>query len=76
MSTRAELERFCEWRARVARVSRVCATVAFAAVTATSCVNLHASADGSASRRMPPVVVTRPGEDVPLDKRPMLPADS
>ena len=25
---------------------------------------------------MPPVVVTRPGEDVPPDRRPMLPADS
>ena len=75
MFTRAELERFCARGARVARVSRLCATLFCATVFATTCVNLRAS-DGTKVRRLPPAVVTRPEDGVPLDMRPMLPADS
>jgi len=59
----------------VARVSRLCATLFCATVFATTCVNLRAS-DGTKVRRLPPAVVTRPEDGVPLDMRPMLPADS
>jgi len=73
--TRAELERFCERGAGVARASRLCATLLCVVVGATTCVNLHAS-DGTAAKRMPPVVVSRPEDAVPLDMRPMLASDS
>ncbi len=59
----------------MARVSRLCATLFCATVFATTCVNLRAS-DGTKVRRLPPAVVTRPEDGVPLDMRPMLPADS
>ncbi|MFL5523691.1 MAG: M23 family metallopeptidase [Gemmatimonadaceae bacterium] len=75
MLTRADLERFCERGQSVARISRLCATLFCVVVGAATCVNLHAPPD-STSTRMPPVVVTKPGDAVPLDMRPMLPADS
>ena len=75
MFTRAELERFCERGAGVARAARLCATLFCAVVGATTCVNLHAS-DGTSAKRMPPVVVSRPEDPVPLDMRPMLASDS
>ncbi len=59
----------------MARVSRLCATLFCAVVGVTTCVNLHAS-DGTSARRMPPVVVSKPEDAVPLDMRPMLPSDS
>jgi peptidoglycan LD-endopeptidase LytH len=40
-----------------------------------ACVNLHAPSD-SRPQRLPPIVVSKPGEDVRPDMRPMLPADS
>jgi murein DD-endopeptidase MepM/ murein hydrolase activator NlpD len=73
--TRARLERFFEGGASVTRVSLLCATLFCAVAGAATCVNLHAS-DGNASRRLPPAVVTRPEDPVPLDMRPMLASDS
>ena len=75
MFTRVRLERFCERSGSVARVSGLCATLFCAVAGATTCVNLHAS-DGNAARRLPPAVVTRPEDPVPLDMRPMLASDS
>ena len=59
----------------MARVSRLCAMLFCVAVGATTCVNLRSS-ERTTERRMPPVVVNRPEDGVPLDMRPMLPADS
>ena len=78
MFQRAELERFCERCASVARVSRVAATLFCAIIGATTCVNIRAPSDAG-PRRVPPVVVNRPGADaapIPLDMRPMLGSDS
>jgi peptidoglycan LD-endopeptidase LytH len=53
----------------------LCATLFCGVVGTTTCVNLREPHD---ARRMPPAVVTRPSDDgnLPLDMRPMLPADS
>jgi peptidoglycan LD-endopeptidase LytH len=40
-----------------------------------ACMNLHAPSD-SQTQRLPPVVVSKPGEDARPDMRPMLPGDS
>jgi hypothetical protein len=75
---RAELERFCERCATVARVSRVCATLFCAVIGATTCVNIRAPSDAG-TRRMPPVRVTGAGEDGTAGRpgmRPMLGSDS
>jgi murein DD-endopeptidase MepM/ murein hydrolase activator NlpD len=75
---RAELERFCERCTSAARISRACATLFCAVIGASTCVSLRGPGDAGA-RRLPPVLVTRPGEDaVPtrLDMRPMLGSDS
>lgn len=56
----------------------MCATLFCAVIGATTCVNIRAPSD-AATRKMPPVVVTRPGEDgapVRSDMRPMLASDS
>lgn len=74
MFTRAELEHICEKGASVARVSRLCAML-FCVVGMATCVNFHTPTEAT-TRRMPPVVVTRPDDGLPLDMRPMLPADS
>lgn len=77
MLQRAKLERFCDRCASVARVSRVSATLFCAVIGATTCVNIRAPSD-AVTRKMPPVVVKKPGEvaTVPLDMRPMLGSDS
>ena len=78
MLQRARLERFCDRCASVARVSRVSATLFCAVIGATTCVNIRAPND-AVTRRVPPVVVNKPGEAdgvVPLDMRPMLGSDS
>ncbi len=78
MFHRAELERFCERCNRIARSARVAATLFCLVVGATTCVNLRAPTEATATR-MPPVVVTRPDGDVGSvrpDMRPMLPSDS
>lgn len=77
MLQRAKLERFCDRCASVARVSRVSATLFCAVIGATTCVNIRAPGD-AVTRKMPPVVVKKPGEvsTVPLDMRPMLGSDS
>ena len=78
MFQRAELERFCERCASVARVSRLSATLFCAVIGATTCVNIRAPS-GTGARKMPPVVVTRAGDDptaVPAGLRPMLGSDS
>jgi murein DD-endopeptidase MepM/ murein hydrolase activator NlpD len=75
---RAELERFCGRCASVARVSRLSATLFCAVIGATTCVNIRAPS-GTGTRKMPPVVVTRAGDDgaaVPAGLRPMLGSDS
>jgi murein DD-endopeptidase MepM/ murein hydrolase activator NlpD len=75
---RAELERFCERCASVARVSRLSATLFCAVIGATTCVNIRAPSNGG-TRKMPPVVVTRAGDDGtagPAGLRPMLGSDS
>ena len=59
----------------IARISRICATVLCVVVGITTCVNIRAPTE-AATKRMPPVVVTRPDDDVPLDMRPMLGSDS
>ena len=59
----------------MARVSRLCAMLFCVAAGATTCVNLRSS-ERTTERRMPPVVVNRSEDGVPLDMRPMLPADS
>lgn len=55
----------------------MCATLFCGVVGTTTCVNLREPRDAT-TRRMPPAVVTRPSDDgnLPLDMRPMLPADS
>src|SRR5437868_10767403 len=73
---RVELDRVCERPERAPREPRVSAAL-FCAVSGTShCVNLRAS--DARPRRMPPAVVSKPGDDglLPLDMRPMLPSDS
>jgi murein DD-endopeptidase MepM/ murein hydrolase activator NlpD len=75
---RAELERFCDRCASVARVTRVSATLFCAVIGATTCVNIRAPSEGG-SRRLPPVIVKRAGEDSSVlrpDMRPMLGSDS
>jgi peptidoglycan LD-endopeptidase LytH len=75
---RAELERFCERCSSAARISRVCATLFCAVIGASTCVNLRAPNDAG-TKRLPPAVVTRPGENAPplrADLRPMLGSDS
>jgi murein DD-endopeptidase MepM/ murein hydrolase activator NlpD len=73
---RAELERFCERCNRVARSSRLAATLFCVVIGATTCVNLRSPTE---AKKMPPVLVTRPDGsvvEVRPDMRPMLPADS
>jgi len=75
---RAELERFCERLSSVARISRASATLFCAVIAASTCVNLRAPTDAG-TRKMPPVIVTKPGENAtPIrpDMRPMLGSDS
>src|SRR3954463_5529082 len=62
----------------VARVLRRGATRFCMVVAVATCVNLRASTDEN-TPRLPPVVVSRPGDSnssVPLDMRPMLASDS
>ena len=47
----------------------------FCALAAATCVNFHTPTEAT-SKRMPPVVVTRPDDGLPLDMRPMLASDS
>ena len=75
MFTRAELELFNERGTSFARTSRLCATLLCALAVLATCVNFHAPPE-TASVRMPPVVVTRPEDPMPLDMRPMLASDS
>ena len=76
MFQRAELERFCERCSSAARISRVCATLFCAVIGVTTCVNIRAPTDAT-TKRMPPVLVTRPdGDGAPLGLRPMLASDS
>ncbi|MFL5374293.1 MAG: M23 family metallopeptidase [Gemmatimonadaceae bacterium] len=78
MFKRAEIERFRQRCASVARISRVCANLFSAIVVATTCVNLRAPADAG-PRRAPSKAVRRADADgglVPLDLRPMLASDS
>lgn len=72
MSLRAELGRFHSRYGGAAR-----AVLAGAILPLAGCLNLRASPD-ERTRRLPPVVVSRPGVDapVPLDMRPMLASDS
>jgi peptidoglycan LD-endopeptidase LytH len=74
---RAERERFLTRCGIVARVLRRAATRFCIVVAVATCVNLRASTDEKTTR-MPPAVVTRPGEVDPTrpDMRPMLGSDS
>jgi murein DD-endopeptidase MepM/ murein hydrolase activator NlpD len=75
---RAEREAFLTRCGIFARVLRRGATRFCVIVAVATCVNLRASTDES-TLRLPPVVVSRPGESnssVPLDMRPMLASDS
>jgi peptidoglycan LD-endopeptidase LytH len=73
--TRAELEKIRKSGADVARSTGRYA-VFFCTLAAAGCVNFHTPTEAT-SKRMPPVVVTRPdGDGLPLDMRPMLASDS
>lgn len=77
MFRRAKLELFLTRCGVFARVLRRAATRFCIIVAVATCVNLRASTDEN-TPRLPPVVVTRPGEVdlTPLDMRPMLASDS
>jgi murein DD-endopeptidase MepM/ murein hydrolase activator NlpD len=74
---RAELESFVTRCGIAVRVLRRAATRFCIIVAVATCVNLRASADENTTR-LPPVLVTRPGDVDPTrpDMRPMLASDS